>query len=144
LSQCVQRYWIVEFLQKFSKLFVDQKKRIIFALANGLVAQLNTVPAVGREHLSGRTKISNVKFYTYVLRSINFDRNYIGFTSNLEERLKQHNSGKTKSTKPYKPWVLLFFEEHGSKEDALKREKWLKSGIGRDYIKDNWPRSSTE
>ena len=134
----------MEFQQKFNKLFVDQKKRIIFALANGLVAQLNTVPAAGREHLSERTKISNVKFYTYVLRSTNFDRSYIGFTANLEQRLKHHNSGKTKSTKPYKPWVLLFFEEHGSKEDALKREKWLKSGIGRDYIKDNWPRSSTE
>lgn len=144
MSQCVQRYWIVEFQQKFNKLFVDQKKRIIFALANGLVAQLNTVPAAGREHLSERAKISNVKFYTYVLRSINFDRSYIGFTANLEERLKHHNSGKTKSTKPYKPWVLLFFEEHGSKEDAINREKWLKSGIGRDYIKDNWPRSSTE
>jgi putative endonuclease len=134
----------VEFLQKFSKLFVDQKKRIIFALANGLVAQLNTVPAAGREHLTERFKISNVKFYTYVLRSINFERNYVGFTSNIEERIKQHNSGKTKSTRPYKPWELLFCEEHNSKEEALDREKWLKSGIGREYIKDNWPRSSTE
>ncbi|XOV68492.1 MAG: GIY-YIG nuclease family protein [Fluviicola sp.] len=85
-----------------------------------------------------------MKFYAYVLRSINFERNYVGFTSNIEERLKQHNAGKTSSTKPYRPWDLLFFEEFNSKEEALQREKWLKSGIGRDYIKDNWPRSSTE
>lgn len=58
--------------------------------------------------------------------------------------MKQHNAGKTRSTKPFKPWELLFLEEHDSKEEALKREKWLKSGIGREYIKDNWPRSSTE
>jgi putative endonuclease len=76
-----------------------------------------------------------VKFYTYVLRSTKFERNYVGFTKDVESRLKQHNSGKTKSTKPYRPWILLFVEEFDSKEEALKREKWLKSGIGREFIK---------
>ena len=74
-------------------------------------------------------------YYVYVLRSINFERNYIGFTSNIENRLKQHNSGKTPSTKPYKPWRLLFYETFLIREDALKREKFLKSGVGREYIK---------
>lgn len=59
----------------------------------------------------------------------------MGFTKDVESRLKQHNSGKTKSTKPYRPWILLFVEEFDSKEEALKREKWLKSGIGREFIK---------
>ena len=74
-------------------------------------------------------------FYTYVLRSTSFNRNYIGFTTNLERRLNEHNSGKTKSTKPYRPWVILFSEKFDTKTEALRREKFLKSGQGRDYIK---------
>jgi putative endonuclease len=74
-------------------------------------------------------------FYVYVLRSIDFERNYIGFTKDINIRLKQHNSGKTKSTKPYKPWKLLFFETYSSKTEAIKREKFLKTGKGREYIK---------
>jgi len=54
-------------------------------------------------------------FYVYVLRSVDFKRNYVGFTENVERRLKEHNSGKTKSTKPYRPWKLLFFETFISK-----------------------------
>lgn len=85
-----------------------------------------------------------MKWFVYVLRSINFERNYIGFSGNVSKRLRQHNSGKTKSTKPYLPWKILFSEEFSSKEEALKREKFLKSGKGRDYIKNNWPRGATE
>jgi putative endonuclease len=76
-----------------------------------------------------------MKYYAYVLRSVNFPRNYIGFSSNIENRLEQHNSGKTTSTRPYKPWVLMFYEEFETKLEAIKREKWLKSGIGREFIK---------
>ena len=83
-------------------------------------------------------------YYVYVLRSIDLKRNYDGFTKNLTERLKQHNSGKTKSTKPYKPWKVLFYEVYNTKEKALAREKFLKTGQGRDYIKQKWPRSITE
>ena len=74
-------------------------------------------------------------YYVYVIRSVNFNRTYIGFTSNIENRLQQHNSGKTKSTKPFKPWTLVFFEEFESKDDAINREKYLKSGVGREYVK---------
>jgi len=74
-------------------------------------------------------------FYVYVLRSVNFERNYIGFTKNVKNRLKQHNSGKTKSTKPYKPWRLLFFESYNTKTEAIDRERFLKSGKGRELIK---------
>jgi len=49
-------------------------------------------------------------YYVYVLKSIDYKRNYVGFTRNLTKRLKQHNSGKTKSTKPYKQWKVLFYE----------------------------------
>ncbi|MCP4976428.1 MAG: GIY-YIG nuclease family protein, partial [Maribacter sp.] len=45
-----------------------------------------------------------MEYYVYVLRSSKFERNYVGFTKNLAKRLRQHNAGKNKSTKPYLPW----------------------------------------
>jgi putative endonuclease len=74
-------------------------------------------------------------FYTYVLRSVEFERNYVGFTHDVEKRLKEHNSGKTILTRPYKPWYILFSERFSTKVEALRREKFLKTGQGRDYIK---------
>jgi putative endonuclease len=79
-----------------------------------------------------------MKYYVYVLRSDKFDRNYTGFTRNIENRLKQHNSGKTKSTKAYKPWRILFFESFSTEKEALNREKYLKSGIGREFVKNKY------
>ena len=74
-------------------------------------------------------------FYVYVLKSIDFERNYVGFSRDVVSRLKEHNSGKTSSTRPYKPWKILFFGKFSTKAEALKREKFLKSGQGRDYVK---------
>ena len=84
-----------------------------------------------------------MKYYVYVLESIEFNRKYIGFTRNIERRLNQHNSGRTKSTKPYLPWKMLFYEEYHNKEKALIREKFLKTGKGREFIKKR-PRGATE
>ena len=64
-------------------------------------------------------------------------------SENVELRIKQHNNGMTASTKFYKPWKLLFVEDFESRLDARKREKYLKGGSGKEYIK-NWLRSSTE
>ena len=80
--------------------------------------------------------------YVYVLKSNNHYRFYVGMTMNVERRVKEHNSGKTKSTKGYRPWSLFFFEEHDSRGAARMREKYLKSGIGKEFIKDKWSRSS--
>jgi putative endonuclease len=76
-----------------------------------------------------------MKYYVYVLKSEIVDRNYVGFTQNLHRRLRQHNSGKNKSTKSYLPWKILFYEEFDDKEKALQRELFLKTGKGREYIK---------
>ncbi len=76
-----------------------------------------------------------MKYYVYVLKSVNFDRQYVGFTRNVVRRLRQHNSGKTMSTKPYLPWELIFLEEFDSKEEVLKREKFFKTSRGREHIK---------
>jgi len=65
-------------------------------------------------------------FYVYVLQSqLNKDI-YVGYTTNLKNRFKLHNLGKVKSTKPHKPWVLVYYEAYRGKFDATKREKELK------------------
>lgn len=86
-------------------------------------------------------------YYVYVLRSSVDGRLYKGFTKDLQNRINEHNSGKTKSTKVYRPWELVYFEKHDTLDEVLEREKFFKSGIGREYIKkkiNNWPRSSAE
>ena len=60
---------------------------------------------------------------------------YKGSTENLEKRLKQHNSGKVKSTKGYRPWVLVYHEQFGSRQEAYERERYFKTGAGREFLK---------
>jgi putative endonuclease len=75
-------------------------------------------------------------YYVYVLKSGIDKRLYKCITNNLKRRLKEHNSGKHKSTKGYTPWNLVYFEEVSTRIEARKREKYFKSGIGRDYLKN--------
>jgi putative endonuclease len=56
-------------------------------------------------------------------------------TTDVEKRLKEHNAGKTKSTKGYRPWILVFTEQFSTRFSARTREKYLKSGIGKEFIK---------
>ncbi len=81
--------------------------------------------------------------YVYVIQSARDGRLYVGMSKFVEERLKQHNKGMTSSTRFYKPWKLLFFENFENRIEARKREKYLKSGSGKEFIK-KWLRSSTE
>ncbi len=74
-------------------------------------------------------------YLVYALRSKVDGRIYVGFTSDLERRIKEHNSGKTKSTKGYIPWELLYKEEVTDRNEARKKEKYFKSGIGKEYLK---------
>jgi len=74
-------------------------------------------------------------FTVYVLYSKSSDKIYIGFTSNLEQRLLSHNElGKKGWTIKFRPWELVHTEEFEEKADAMRREKALKSGQGRDFI----------
>ncbi|HEY3402568.1 MAG TPA: GIY-YIG nuclease family protein [Ohtaekwangia sp.] len=74
-------------------------------------------------------------YYVYTISSI--PRNYIcvGLTDNLERRLQQHNSGWNPTTKPYLPFDLLLVECFPSRIAARYREKWLKTGVGKEYLK---------
>ena len=75
-----------------------------------------------------------MSYYSYVLRSTKNGILYKGSTQNLEKRLQTHNSGKVKFTSKNIPWELVVSEEFSTRSEAVKREKWYKSGVGRDWI----------
>ncbi len=72
--------------------------------------------------------------FVYIIYSKKIDKLYIGTTSNLEHRLKQHNSNQSNYTKNKGEWVLLYYETFQSKTEALKREKQIKAWKSRKYI----------
>jgi len=65
-------------------------------------------------------------YYVYLLQSEKSKTFYVGFTSALKQRIKQHNAGSVQSTKAHIPYKLIYFEGSLSKKDALIREKKLK------------------
>ncbi len=73
-------------------------------------------------------------YFVYVLKSTNFGTRYVGSTDSVEKRLKEHNSGASKYTSGRKPWTLVHTEEFSSKTEALRREKFLKTGQGRKWL----------
>ena len=75
-------------------------------------------------------------YYTYVLLSQKDSNLYTGFTTSLKKRLKLHNDGKVTSTKHRRPLVLIYFEGCLNQEDAKRREKYLKSGNGKIYLRN--------
>jgi len=77
-----------------------------------------------------------MKYYVYIIKSKEGYR-YTSITENLERRLSQHNNKSLSLwTKRGSNWKIVYFEEFNNRIDALKREKWLKSGVGRDYLKN--------
>ncbi len=76
--------------------------------------------------------------YVYLLIS-DEGFHYIGQTPDLNRRLSEHNSHISHSTKHGNNWKIIYTEEFSSRSEAMKREKWLKSGIGRRWIIDNIP-----
>ncbi len=76
-------------------------------------------------------------FVVYVLFSAKFNKHYTGFTSNLNARLLSHNELDNKSfTSKYRPWKLIYTKDFELKSEAIEYEKWLKSGVGREFIKN--------
>ena len=75
-------------------------------------------------------------YTVYALYSQKFDKIYIGFTSNLEQRLNSHNHLAKKGwTIKFRPWKVIYTEEFKDKSEAMKREKQLKSAKGREFIR---------
>jgi len=73
-------------------------------------------------------------YYIYVLSSDKTGRRYTGSCENVDERLRQHNTGQSKSTRAGRPWTLMYTEEFKTRAEAVRRERFLKTGAGRDEL----------
>jgi putative endonuclease len=90
-------------------------------------------------------------YYVYVLQSLKDKSLYIGYTSNLESRLQQHNLGKSTYTRYHRPYKLICYIAMLYESDAQRFEEYLKSGFGRktlnkmlrDFLKENLETSPT-
>ena len=65
-------------------------------------------------------------FYVYIIQSQRDGTYYVGFTQNIEERLERHNEGRSKYTKPKRPWELVYHEKYPDRSSAAKRESEIK------------------
>ena len=74
-------------------------------------------------------------YYTYVLKSMKDGDFYTGFTENIKLRFEQHNKGLVESTKDKGPFKLIYYEACLHKDDAIKREKYLKTYHGKMFLK---------
>lgn len=83
-------------------------------------------------------------FYNYVLLSKKDGKRYIGFTDDLKRRLIEHNRGLNISTKNRRPFELIYYEACLSKADAIKREKYLKTMWGNNYLNKRLEASTKE
>lgn len=75
-------------------------------------------------------------YVVYFIESIKWpDRHYIGYTTDIKKRIKNHNQGIVISTKKFKPWKLIYAELYLDEKDAKGRERFLKSGSGWKFLK---------
>ena len=74
-------------------------------------------------------------YYVYAIKSQKDNRIYVGFSRDANKRLQEHNNGLTKSTKGFRPWELVFCEKVHDRKNAREREKFLKSGYGKELLK---------
>ncbi|HNW99604.1 MAG TPA: GIY-YIG nuclease family protein, partial [Bacteroidales bacterium] len=78
------------------------------------------------------------KFFVYVLKSVSSGKHYTGQTNDIHRRIYEHNAEILgKFTKNKGPWILIFSKEFDSRAEAMQYEKYLKSGVGRDFLKNN-------
>ena len=75
-------------------------------------------------------------YYTYVLQSMQDMNFYTGFTNNLKLRFEHHNNGSVNSTCDRRPLKLIYYEACLRKDDAIKREKYLKSFHGKMFLRN--------
>ena len=73
-------------------------------------------------------------FYVYVLRSLSTGRLYIGSTEDFRRRLTEHQAGIARYTRGRGPWEVVLVEELSTRSEAMRRERGLKSGQGREWI----------
>ena len=74
-------------------------------------------------------------YYVYAISSINRNYIYVGITDNIDRRFNQHNKGYEKTTRPYAPFILILTESFESRPLARQKEKYLKSGVGKEFLR---------
>ncbi len=85
----------------------------------------------------GLPRIHPMKIKLYIIKGLTEGKHYVGITNNLQRRLQEHAGGATKSGQIIGEFTLIHTEEFTDYETARKREKFLKSGQGRKWIKEN-------
>lgn len=85
-----------------------------------------------------------MRYYVYILLSLKDKKFYTGFTSDLKNRLTEHAKGNVRSTKDRRPLKLIHYEYFINESDAKAREVFLKSGFGRNQLKESLKRTLVE
>ena len=116
------------------------------ALAVRLEARIffkHQIPACRQAGTQTRTLVRDIvsfMYWVYAISSEKLPRIYVGMSSDIERRVSEHNAGRVFSTKGYTPWKLIYFEKCGiNRGDARLREKYLKSGVGKEFLKKYIP-----
>lgn len=78
----------------------------------------------------------NEMYYVYVIRSLSSSYWYTGVTNDLRKRFSQHQTAVTGWTKRHRPYELIYYEACRNMNDATTREKYLKTGTGKRYLKN--------
>jgi|SRR3989338_589663 len=85
--------------------------------------------------VDSKSHMKKLQYCVYVLLSQKDNNFYIGYTTNLHQRLTSHIQGNSKATEPRRPFTLLFCEYYLSKHDATRREKYFKTTIGKKVLR---------
>jgi len=89
-----------------------------------------------QKYINPVRSLAKSNWHVYIIESLKDKLWYTGCTNNLIKRLKDHNEGKVYATKPRRPLILIYYEVSHNKYDAFAREKYLKSGMGKRYLKN--------
>src|SRR5258706_14582392 len=89
---------------------------------------------MARNGCAGSSPAPGTMFFVYILQSQSTGRYYIGYSELPDRRLNEHNSGKVKSTRPYRPWTKIYVEQFATEAEAMSRERELKSKKSRIYL----------
>ncbi len=146
------------FLQKNHKNLLDIYFSYNFAAGEmaewSIAAVLKTVEPKGsggsNPSLSAETSLifeagfllNFMEYFVYAISSLYRNYIYVGLTSNITNRFHRHNSGYEKTTKPYAPFELIYTERCKDRKEAREREKYWKSGIGKEKLKQMKPKGS--
>jgi putative endonuclease len=74
-------------------------------------------------------------YHVYAIKSLSRNYIYVGMTNDLQRRMHEHQSGANKTTAPYRPFILFYTETFSTRHEARRREKFLKSGAGKEFLR---------